>query len=96
MFLESTHRPCIVPGLVDDFQAGIRRGRMTVTGADFEKVFEPVIHEVISLIKGQIESTILPVKAVLLVGGFGQNAYLRDRIRQAVGSNVEVMQSPNR
>lgn len=42
----------------------------------------------------QIKSTKSTVKAVLLVGGFGQSAYLRDRIRAAV-SNIEVMQSPN-
>ncbi len=42
----------------------------------------------------QIKSTKSTVKAVLLVGGFGQSAYLRDRIREAVG-NIEVMQSPN-
>jgi len=43
---------------------------------------------------GQINATKSPVKAVLLVGGFGQSGYLRDCIRAAVG-NVEVMQSPN-
>lgn len=42
----------------------------------------------------QISATKNPVKAVLLVGGFGQSAYLRERIRSAVGG-IEVMQSPN-
>ena len=44
---------------------------------------------------GQIEATKTVVKQVLLVGGFGQNAYLRDRIRAAIGT-VQIMQSPNR
>ena len=52
--------------------------------------------EVIALIMGQIAATKASVKAVLLVGGFGQNAFLRDSVRQAVGPiGVEVMQSPN-
>ena len=52
--------------------------------------------EVIALILGQIAATKAPVKAVLLVGGFGQNTFLRDSVRQAVSSKgIEVMQSPN-
>ena len=54
------------------------------------------MQEVITLVTGQISATQNSVKAVLLVGGFGQCAYLRDCIRHAVGTaNVEVMQSPN-
>ena len=43
---------------------------------------------------GQIKATGKAVTAILLVGGFGQNAYLRDQIRKAVG-DIQVMQSPN-
>ena len=60
-----------------------------------KKAFEPVVREVITLIKGQIEATRESIKAILLVGGFGQSAYLRDRIRQEIGAKMEVMQSPN-
>lgn len=42
---------------------------------------------------GQVEATSNAVSAVLLVGGFGQSAYLRDQIRAAVG-HIEVKQSP--
>ena len=52
--------------------------------------------EVIALILGQISATKAQIKAVLLVGGFGQNTFLRDSVRQAVSSKgIEVMQSPN-
>lgn len=48
------------------------------------------------LVLAQIKASERPVKAVLLVGGFGQNAYLRDSIREAVASmKIEVMQCPN-
>ena len=85
-----------VSGLRDNPDLGIRRGRLTVTGGQVKAIFEPVIGEVLDLILNQIKATKAEanVKAVLLVGGFGQNAYLRDRIRAAVGA-VEVMQSPN-
>jgi len=52
------------------------------------------MQEVVNLVLGQIKATKTAVRAVLLVGGFGQSAYLRDCIRAAVG-DVEVMQSPN-
>ena len=84
----------IVPGLRDCLNLGVRRGRLTVSGAEVQSIFEPVVQEVISLVLGQINATKSPVRAVLMVGGFGQSAYLRDRIRTAIGK-IEVMQSPN-
>lgn len=72
----------------------VRRGRFRLKGSDVRTIFEPVVKEVIALIMGQIAATKAPVKAILLVGGFGQNTFLRDSVRQALGS-IEVMQSPN-
>lgn len=45
--------------------------------------------------RDQISSTKKTVKAVLLVGGFGQNAYLKDRLRISLGSSVQVLQPAN-
>ena len=84
----------LVPGIQDNPQLGVRRGRMRLTGGQVRTIFDPVVKQIIDLVKGQILSTKTPVKAILLVGGFGQNAYLRDCIRGAVGK-VKVMQSPN-
>ena len=47
-------------------------------------IFEPVIKEVISLVLSQIKATKREVKAVLLVGGFGSSAYLRERLRETL------------
>jgi len=85
-----------VPGMKDNAKHGIRRGKMRLTGAELRTIFEPVVKEILDLVKGQIKATNSVVKAVLMVGGFGQNAYLRERIREAIkGENIEVMQSPN-
>ena len=85
-----------VPGLKDNSLYNVRRGRLRLTGSDVSTIFEPVIKEVINLVNSQINATEAQVKAVLLVGGFSQSAYLRDRIRQAVASRgIETMQSPN-
>lgn len=73
---------------------GVRRGRWCLTSKQVENIFEPVVKEVIALVTSQIKATQTSVKAVLMVGGFGQSAYLRDRLR-AVLDGVEIMQSPN-
>ena len=83
-----------VPGLPDNSLLGVRRGRYCLKGDAVKKIFDPVVKEIIRLVQQQIQATGTDVKAILLVGGFGQSAYLRDCIRDAVGS-IEVMQSPN-
>lgn len=37
----------------------------------------------------------MPIKAVLLVGGFGASNYLKERLRGAVDQKVQIMQPPN-
>lgn len=70
---------------------------MTMSGADVRDIFEPVVKEVIRLVTEQIKAAKRHVKAVVLVGGFGQSAYLRDAIREEVRSHgAEVLQSPKR
>lgn len=66
-----------------------------MTGAEVSKIFEPVVQEIVTLVRGQITATGKKVNAVLMVGGFGQNAYLRETIRASIDPNIEVMQPPN-
>ncbi|MCJ1392989.1 hypothetical protein MMC18_005861 [Xylographa bjoerkii] len=84
-----------VPGLVDDPVQGVRRGRFILKGTDIVNIFGPVLPEIIALVKGQIASTRRHVKAVLLVGGFGQSVYLRESLRSALGTSTEVLSPPN-
>ena len=66
-----------------------------MNGTQVKAIFDPVVDEVIALVRGQIAATQKKVKAVLLVGGFGQNAYLRETVRVAIDPAIEVMQPPN-
>lgn len=86
----------VVPGLVDNVQQGVKRSKFSLSGHDIVQIFSPVLEEVIALVKGQISSTKREVKAVLLVGGFGESAYLRKSLREAVGSKIEILVPPNR
>lgn len=58
-------------------------------------IFEPVVQEVIKLVKDQISSSKVPIKAVLLVGGFGASHYLKERLRNAIDGKIKIMQPPN-
>lgn len=65
---------------------------------DLEKIFEPIVQQVIKLVKDQIIATNRKIMAVLLVGGFGQNNYLKERLRMALinrSSKIEVIQPPH-
>lgn len=57
-------------------------------------IFEPVVSEVINLVQGQIGTADREIRAVLLVGGFGENSYLKERLRGALDPSIEVMQPP--
>ena len=87
---------CIVPGLHDDSRQGVHRSKFTLQGDEIIEIFSEVIVEIITLVKGQIAATKTNVKAVLLVGGFGESPYLRKSIRAAVGCEVEVLVPANR
>ncbi|MCJ1471604.1 hypothetical protein MMC13_000244 [Lambiella insularis] len=85
-----------VPGIRDNPQRGVIRGKFRLSRNLMKSMFDSVVQEVIELVQDQIRQCQKPVKAILLVGGFGQSAYLRDRLRQTLKtSDVEVMQSPN-
>ena len=45
--------------------------------------------------KDQIQTSNVPIRSVLLVGGFGASNYLKERLRNAVDRNIQIMQPPN-
>jgi molecular chaperone DnaK (HSP70) len=63
--------------------------------ADLESIFEPIVEEIIQLVKDQIKATKKTIKAVLLVGGFGQNSYLKERLQGTLSKETEITQPPN-
>ena len=84
-------------GLADDPVTGVRRGRFSITGNELRQLFSPVMEAIVTLVKEQIKAldSIVP-KAVLLVGGFGQSAYVRETLRAALAeSSIEVFQPAN-
>lgn len=84
-----------VPGLANNKRLGISRGRYALKASDLQKIFEPVVLETIKLVKEQIASSTVPIRAVLLVGGFGASNYLKECLRNSIDSSIQIMQPPN-
>ncbi|KAF4632245.1 hypothetical protein G7Y89_g5877 [Cudoniella acicularis] len=75
---------------------GINRERLEITGRDLRKIFDPVIKEIVKLVKAQIQATKTKVKAVLLAGGFGRNGYVCSSLQDEVGIETAVLHIENR
>lgn len=80
-----------VPGIADDENAGVHRGRLRVTGSEMSDLFLPVLNEVRDLVQDQVETSAKKVKAVFLVGEFGQSPYLRNYLRDQISPEIEVI-----
>ncbi|KAL2689750.1 hypothetical protein Neosp_003811 [[Neocosmospora] mangrovei] len=76
-----------------DPSLGLRRNRYTMSQDDMKtKIFEPIMKDIVCLIKEQIKMAGDGVAAVIMVGGFGQSRYLKSRVREAISSKTEVLQ----
>ncbi|KAI9856327.1 MAG: hypothetical protein M1813_009163 [Trichoglossum hirsutum] len=85
-----------IPGIGKNPALGVERaGKLRLSNREVRAIFDPVVNEVVSLVKSQIKATRRTVRAVLMVGGFGQNAYLKERITVSINRNIEVIQTIN-
>jgi len=75
---------------------GIWNNKLLLSRETVQEIFEPVIKEILPLVKAQIRASKKKVKAVLLAGGFGPNVYLQHRIQEAVGPRIDVRPIDNR
>ncbi|KAL8846467.1 MAG: hypothetical protein Q9221_008451 [Calogaya cf. arnoldii] len=90
-----------VPGLPNSFDNDpdpIRHSRYYLKGSDLYDIFEPVIQEITAMVLQQIEISKkvgADIKAVVMVGGFGENLYLYQRLQKAVTpQHIQVRMSP--
>lgn len=79
----------------DDRSLGVRNQKLEISGWTMKIIFDPIIHQILDLVKGQIKAVGKKVKAVLLAGGFGRNEYLRRSIQIAVGNGIKVSRMDN-
>ncbi|KAE8356132.1 actin-like ATPase domain-containing protein [Aspergillus coremiiformis] len=85
------------PGVDGNLSIGLENGFLAVDGPAIKDIFDPVVREVHTLVKSQVDHVThagKKVKAIFLVGGFGASAYLFQELRAAY-PGVSVMQPPN-
>lgn len=81
--VSGSEKPCIIRFGLDrdsDPSVGISRGRLTLTGDEIRRAFEPCISTIISSLESQIQGT--NASSIILVGGFSESPYLQKRIRE--------------
>ncbi|KAI9006600.1 hypothetical protein CLU79DRAFT_779899 [Phycomyces nitens] len=61
-----------------------------------QEIFNPIVNQVVNLIRGQIDQSKTFVDAIFLVGGFGQSKYLYKAIKEAFKDKVGFIALPSR
>ncbi|KAI9475768.1 MAG: hypothetical protein EXX96DRAFT_620246 [Benjaminiella poitrasii] len=81
----------------DDPDAGIEDGTLHIPCHELrQRVFEPVINQVIDLIEEQVQRSSVKLDAIFLVGGFGQSTYLYRRVLAEFQNRVGFIGVPPR
>ncbi|KAL3954664.1 hypothetical protein ACCO45_010227 [Purpureocillium lilacinum] len=79
-----------------DESLGLKRNRFTVPQEEMaSRIFDPIMKDVICLVREQIAMAGDDVAAVVLVGGFGQSRHLKSQVRDATPAGIKVLQPEN-
>ncbi|KAH0541830.1 hypothetical protein FGG08_003713 [Glutinoglossum americanum] len=85
-----------VPTVDEIREAGVEGGHFGISRQEMRSLFDPVIDQIIDLIKHQVMTVsqgAQRVNSILLVGGFGESEYLYKRVSQWAGRfDVQVIQ----
>ncbi|GAQ79452.1 Molecular chaperones HSP70 [Klebsormidium nitens] len=69
------------------------KGSITVSGAEVAAIFEPVVEDILQLVRDQLAKQ-PGCKTLLLVGGFAESDYLHDRIKAEFKAKIPVIVRP--
>ncbi|KAF8456975.1 hypothetical protein BGX38DRAFT_1086895, partial [Terfezia claveryi] len=87
----------------DDVAKRVEDGFLEITRQEMREVFNPVIQEILRLVREQIDTVGIGsqdrISTVLLVGGFGSSPYLQkylsDHIAAMYQNKIKILQPPN-
>ncbi|KAI9748615.1 MAG: hypothetical protein M1835_001753 [Candelina submexicana] len=89
----------------DDHDQGVKSNTLTMTEEALQEIFDPLLKDISKLVGEQVNQVLLKrirdahpkaaaIRAIFLVGGFGESAYLRDSIA-STHSDIQVIQPEN-
>jgi len=90
---EEFHIP--VHGLANNPDLGIRRGFFRITKQEMKSIFDPVGTSILKLVKEQVDQIRTRIKAVIIVGRFGESCYLEEYMQGELQSSIKVLQLPH-
>jgi hypothetical protein len=61
---------------------------------DVKRMFDPVINRILQLIRDQLVASGGQCQAIFIVGGFAENQYLQNRIKETFSSQVRIIAVP--
>ncbi|KAG9188814.1 hypothetical protein G6011_07519 [Alternaria panax] len=87
-----------LPGVEDNSSEGIDDDQIKIKPTTLQTLFDHVINKIMVLVDRQIDTSLdngQPIKAVLLVGGFGTSKYVHKRLKNAHGGGggIEILQA---
>ena len=85
---EEDYVEILLPGMPDSAERGVKRNFLRLHRDEMIALFEVAVLPTTVLVKAQIEKTGVPVKAVPVVGGFGQSPWLQKKIQEVIGGSV--------
>ncbi|KAJ3537626.1 hypothetical protein NM208_g6234 [Fusarium decemcellulare] len=74
--------------LEDDLDSGLEASTWRITGIELKRIFDPLVTDILRLINDQVQ------RGIFLVGGFGSNQYLIQRVRNE-HPDIEILQPPD-
>ncbi|KAI5460779.1 hypothetical protein BGZ63DRAFT_414898 [Mariannaea sp. PMI_226] len=85
--------------LEDDPERGLEASTWRMTLSDLNRIFNPLVTDILRLINDQVQKVRLKqgsadLKGIFLVGGFGGNQYLIERVRSE-HPDIEILQPPD-
>ncbi|KAF5006441.1 hypothetical protein FDECE_7201 [Fusarium decemcellulare] len=85
--------------LEDDLDNGLEASTWRITGIELKRIFDPLVTDILRLINDQVQRVRLKqrddgIKGIFLVGGFGSNQYLIQRMRNE-HPDIEILQPPD-
>lgn len=84
-----------VVGLTNNKSINVRQSKWFLSASEVFRIFDGIVLQVLKLVTDQRVATKVPIKAVLLVGGFGQSTYLQERLAAHMGADIPVLQTEN-
>ncbi|KAK8093100.1 uncharacterized protein PG998_014501 [Apiospora kogelbergensis] len=89
-------KPFLVPvqGIADNDEICVKDGQIGLATSDLHDIFEPIVVEILQLVKDHIKAIADPIQGVCVCGRFSQSPYIRERLSKEIGDKMGIPYLP--